>query len=114
MDRNRFMRILLFFDLPTETSKDKREYRKFVKFLISEGFIRIQFSVYCKLCINSNSARTISKRIKSSSPKGDVRYIIISEQQYQDITNINDSHSLNEMITTTDRILVIGGMNDDN
>lgn len=114
MERNRFMRILLFFDLPTETSKDKREYRKFVKFLISEGFIRIQFSVYCKLCINSNSARTISKRIKGSSPKGDVRYIIISEQQYQDITNINDSHSLNEMITTTDRILVIGGMNDDN
>ena len=114
MERNRFMRILLFFDLPTETSKDKREYRKFVKFLISEGFIRIQFSVYCKLCINSNSARTISKRIKNASPKGDVRYIIISEQQYQDITNINDSHSLNEMITTTDRILVIGGMNDDN
>ena len=114
MERNRFMRILLFFDLPTETSKDKREYRKFVKFLISEGFIRIQFSVYCKLCINSNSARTISKRIKNAIPKGDVRYIIISEQQYQDITNINDSHSLNEMITTIDRILVIGGMNDDN
>ena len=43
MERNRFMRILLFFDLPTETNKDKREYRKFVKFLISEGFIRIQF-----------------------------------------------------------------------
>ena len=39
----RFMRILLFFDLPIESNKDKKEYREFVKLLTGEGFIRLQY-----------------------------------------------------------------------
>ena len=36
------MRILVFFDLPTETVKDRRIYSKFRKHLINEGFIMQQ------------------------------------------------------------------------
>ena len=114
MIKNRFMRILLFFDLPVQTNSEKKAYRKYVKFLISEGFNRVQYSVYSKLCINYDSAKTISKRIRNSSPsKGDIRYIIITERQYLDIVNLNESHSLQEKITTTDRTLIIGGMNNE-
>lgn len=110
----RFMRILLFFDLPTETNKDKKEYKKFVKFLTSEGYLRLQFSVYCKLCINNDAAQTEIKRVKLSSPvEGDIRLMAITENQFQKIININETHSLQESITTTNRTLVIGGMNDD-
>ncbi len=111
----RFMRVLLFFDLPTESKKDKREYRKFIKFLTGEGYLRLQYSVYSKLCINNDSAQTEIKRVKLSSPDtGDIRLMAITENQFQKIININESHSLQESITTTNRILVIGGMNNEN
>ena len=52
--RYRFMRILVFFDLPTETSKDRKIYSRFRKFLIKEGFIMMQESVYSKLALNNS------------------------------------------------------------
>lgn len=45
----RFMRIFVFFDLPMDSLEEKREYRKFRKALIKNGFIMMQESVYCKL-----------------------------------------------------------------
>ena len=108
------MRILLFFDLPMESNKDTKEYRKFIKFLTGEGFIRLQYSVYCKLCINNDSAQTEIKRIKLNSPgQGDIRMMSITENQFQKIININETHSLQESITTTNRLVIIGGMNDE-
>ena len=110
----RFMRILLFFDLPMVTKKELKEYRKFIKILTSEGFLRLQYSVYCKLCINTDSAQTEIKRIRSSSPNvGDIRLMAITENQFQKIISINKSHTLQESITTTNRVLMIGGMNDE-
>ncbi|MFV0499900.1 MAG: CRISPR-associated endonuclease Cas2, partial [Bacilli bacterium] len=48
MGQVRFMRIILFFDLPQTTSTEKKVYRKFHNLLISEGFIMVQFSIYSK------------------------------------------------------------------
>ena len=108
------MRIILMFDLPTESSEDKKNYRHFVKYLTNDGYIRIQFSVYSKLCINSNSAMTYAKRLKLNSPtEGNIRYLIITEKQYQSIENINSTYSFQENVTTEDRTLMIGGMNDE-
>lgn len=102
------------FDLPTETKKDLKNYRIFVKKLTNEGYIRIQYSIYSKLCINKDSAITASKKLKRIVPdSGDVRYMIITEQQYQNIVNINETYSLQEQITTCDRTVMIGGMNDE-
>lgn len=110
-----FMRLIVIFDLPTETKTDLRNYRKFVKFLINEGFLRIQYSVYGKLCINSDSAKTATKKVTKNAPsKGDIRYLVITETQYQNIVSINNQYSLQEKVTTTDRTLMIGGMNDEN
>lgn len=114
MKGNRFVRIIIMFDLPTETKNDLREYRRFVKYLKTEGFQMIQYSVYSKLCINSDSANTFSKRLHANIPvNGDIRYMIITERQYQNIVNINNVFSLQEKITTTDRTLMIGGMNNE-
>ena len=108
------MRLILMFDLPVETNHQKGAYRKFIKFLDQDGFIRIQYSVYCKLCINKDSAITESKRINSNAPsEGEVRYLIITENQYQSIKCINNDYDLQEAITTTDRTLIIGGFNDE-
>ena len=80
-----------------------------------EGYIRVQFSVYSKLCINSSAAETAAKHVLGAAPaEGDIRYLIITENQYLKITNINDTYSLQEKITTTDRTIMIGEMNDKN
>ncbi len=106
----RFMRILVFFDLPTETSQDLKEYRKLTKFFKESGYLRIQFSIYCKLCINATAAMTAKKKLeKNIPPKGDMRYLILSENQYQSIKTITDKFSLNESVVNRSRLLVIGG-----
>lgn len=110
----RFMRLVLFFDLPVTTKQGLRNYRQFVKFLTLEGYIRIQESVFCKLCINIDSANAEIRRVRLNAPsQGDIRILPISERQFQKMIDINESHSLQESITTTNRILVIGGMNDE-
>ena len=35
----RFMRVLVFFDLPVVTGENKREYRRFRKYLLKNGFL---------------------------------------------------------------------------
>ena len=42
----RFMRVIVFFDLPVLTSDDRRAYRKFRKSMLKKGFIMLQESVY--------------------------------------------------------------------
>ena len=112
MTFDKFMRLILFFDLPMVTKSDQRIYRKFIKYLTSEGYIRIQYSVYCKLCINNDSIKTYKKRLETNAPsKGDLMYLVITENQYLGIKNINNTYSLEENITTTNRTMMIGGLN---
>lgn len=33
------MRVIVFFDLPTKTKKDRREYTRFRKYLVKGGFV---------------------------------------------------------------------------
>lgn len=111
---NRFMRLILMFDLPTETYEDLKRYREFTKYLKIEGYIRIQYSVYSKLCINHDAALTASKKLKINTPlEGDVRFMIVTERQFQNIVNLNNVYSLQEKMTNTDRTLIIGGLNDE-
>ena len=44
------MRILVFFDLPVTTGEERRAYTKFRKFLIKDGFLMLQESVYLLMC----------------------------------------------------------------
>ncbi|MGL4986857.1 MAG: CRISPR-associated endonuclease Cas2 [Treponemataceae bacterium] len=79
----RFMRILLFFDLPAISSLEKRNYRKFRNFLIKEGFIMMQESVYSKLVLNATAANAVTIHIRRNSPpSGIVQILIVTEKQY--------------------------------
>ena len=65
---NKFMRLLIFFDLPVETSKDRKEYAKFHKFLIKSGFIMMQKSVYSKLVINNVTSEAVKTKVSDILP----------------------------------------------
>ena len=80
------MRLILFFDLPTETVHDRREYTRFRKMLIRNGFLMMQKSVYSKLVINQTAADAVMERVrKNRPPKGTIQMLTITEKQYAKI-----------------------------
>lgn len=79
----RYMRVIVFFDLPTITSENRREYSRFRKFLIKSGFIMMQESVYSKLALNSVVSQTIMENVRRNKPaEGQVQMLAITEKQY--------------------------------
>ena len=79
----RFMRVIVFFDLPVLTESNRREYRTFRKFLIKSGFMMVQESVYCKLAQNSSVADIVVDNIKKNKPpEGLVQVLRVTEKQY--------------------------------
>ena len=82
----KFMRLLVFFDLPMLTDKDRREYTKFHKYLVRNGFIMMQKSVYSKLVINNVTSLAVKQRIKDNLPAdGVVELLEITENQFSRI-----------------------------
>lgn len=107
MMRDRVMRTMVFFDLPNIYAKDKREYLKFRKYLLSEGFAMVQESVYSKIILNSEQAKGLIKRLRKNAPKkGLVQVLTITEKQYSQIEYIiGESNS--KIITSKDRLVVL-------
>ncbi len=103
----RFMRVILFFDLPMVNSADVKEYTKFRKFLISEGFIMMQQSVYCKLALNSIAVNLIKNKIEKAKPKdGLVQLLVITEKQYAGIEYIVGKEST-IVENTAERLIIL-------
>lgn len=90
MDLNgyRIMWLFVFFDLPTETKKNRRDAGLFRKNLLKDGFSMMQFSVYMRHCSSSESADVHEKRIqKLLPPFGKVSILRITDKQYGNIMN---------------------------
>lgn len=82
----RVMWILVLFDLPTETKKDKKAYIDFRKKLQKDGFTMFQFSIYVRHCASKENAEVHVKRVKSFLPeRGQIGIICITDKQFGDI-----------------------------
>lgn len=104
--RERIMRLVIFFDLPSVTARDRRTYRLFRKFLIKEGFIMVQESVYSKLALNLASAQGLKERVSRVSPQqGSVKALIITERQYACIEELSVDNQ-GSYLATTDRLVI--------
>lgn len=77
------MRVIVFFDLPVETSAQRRAYTRFRKFLIRSGFVMMQESVYTKLAPNGNVAESIQENVRRNKPaEGLVQMLTVTEKQF--------------------------------
>ncbi|MBF0542691.1 MAG: CRISPR-associated endonuclease Cas2 [Nitrospirae bacterium] len=84
----RIMWLIVFFDLPTNSAKDKKEYIRFRKFLLEDGFTMMQYSVYIRHSASRENAEVHINRIKSSLPEnGTISVLIITDKQFGDIQN---------------------------
>ncbi len=101
------MRVIVFFDLPTVTTKDKREYTRFRKFLIKNGFMMLQESVYTKLALNQNTANEITNSIKRNKPpQGNVQILSVTEKQFSRM-DIVVGEVKSDVISTDDRVILL-------
>ena len=84
----RIMWLFVFFDLPTDTKKDRRNAGLFRKNLLKDGFTMMQYSVYMRHCASSESADVHEKRINSLLPPyGKVSILRITDKQFGNIMN---------------------------
>ena len=101
------MRILLFFDLPTDTAKDRKIYAKFRKELVNEGFIMMQESVYTKLALNNSIVNSVKEKIyKNRPPKGIVQMLVITEKQFSSIEYVVGKKDT-DILDNTERMIII-------
>lgn len=101
------MRTIVFFDLPNVYSNDKRNYIKFRKYLLSEGFIMLQESVYSKISLNSQQCNLLIKRIKKNSPKkGIIQVLNITEKQYNQIEYIIGEENT-KIINSEEKLIIL-------
>jgi len=79
----RIMWVLVLFDLPTETKKEKKAYSDFRKKLIDDGFTMFQFSIYLRHCPSPENAEVHIKRVKNMLPElGQVGILCITDKQF--------------------------------
>lgn len=105
--RTRAMRLIVYFDLPVITSEDRRRYSRFHRFLISNGFVMMQKSVYSKIALNATAAQMIRDTLQKNCPEcGSVMVLSVSERQYQNI-EVMVGERQKETIDTLDRFVVL-------
>ena len=103
----RYMRVLVFFDLPVDTLEHKRAYRKFRKFLIEKGFLMMQESVYCKLALNGTVAAGIQKAVRANKPaEGLVQMLVITEKQFEKMEYVVGEKQ-SSVVDSDERIVIV-------
>lgn len=101
------MRVLVFFDLPVITEENRRAYRKFRKFLLKNGFLMLQESVYCKLALNSTAVRTIVDNVHKNKPEeGLIQLLAVTEKQYAKM-DIIIGNIKNEVLDSDERLVIL-------
>jgi CRISPR-associated protein Cas2 len=79
----RYMRLLVFFDLPVLTKEERRNASRFRNFLIADGYDMVQLSVYSRSCRGQEAADKHMHRLNGHlPPSGCVRALQMTEQQY--------------------------------
>jgi len=76
--------LLVAFDLPVLTKKQRKHATNFRKFLLDDGFQMIQYSVYARPCVTYARQLTHIDRVKKGTPEeGTVRAIFITRAQWE-------------------------------
>jgi CRISPR-associated protein Cas2 len=79
----KIMWVLVFFDLPTDTKKDRRRATQFRKRLLDDGFTMFQFSIYLRHCPSRENAEVHIKRTKLNlPPNGNIGILTVTDRQF--------------------------------
>jgi len=83
LNQYRIMWVMVFFDLPTNTKKERKQASLFRKRLQQDGFSMFQYSIYTRHCASRENAEVHIKRVKSFlPPDGHVVIMQITDKQF--------------------------------
>ncbi|MEG1798844.1 MAG: CRISPR-associated endonuclease Cas2, partial [Synergistaceae bacterium] len=105
--RSRFMRIMVFFDLPVVSKGDRTIYTHFRKFLIEDGYDMLQFSVYCRIVNGEDAVDKHLQRLMAHLPqKGSVRFLQITDRQYASMKMLVGTRTKKEKYVNVNQTLL--------
>lgn len=105
--RVRYMRMIIFFDLPMTNANERKIYTTFRKRLTQEGFVMMQQSIYTKLVLNSTNEKSTHDRIKKIIPEnGIVQLLTVTENQFASMEYLAGKYD-ELSIQNTDRTVIL-------
>lgn len=104
---SRFMRILVLFDMPVSSSAERKTYIHFRKFLIRNGFVMMQESVYSKIVPNVSVAKAVMNKVRrEGTGKGLIQMMMITEKQYAQIELVAGEKQ-EEIVESDERLVIL-------
>ena len=102
------MRLIVFFDLPMDTLPQRREYARFRKWLVKNGYLMVQKSVYSKLAIDGRMVASLVQQLEENKPsEGLVQTLQVTEKQYAGMRCIVGDSMVHEELATTEGMVIL-------
>lgn len=87
--------------------ENRRAYVHFRKFLLKNGFLMLQESVYCKLALNSTAVNAIVENIHKNKPEeGVIQLLTVTEKQYAKM-DIIIGELKSEVLDSDERLVIL-------
>lgn len=103
----RYMRVMVFFDLPTLTAANRKAYAQFRKYLVKNGFLMLQESVYCKLALNATVSEAVIQGVRKNKPEeGLVQILTLTEKQFSKMETIVGEYK-SEILQSDKRLVIL-------
>lgn len=101
------MRVIVFFDLPVTTVRERNEYTRFRKFLIKNGFVMMQQSVYSKIVLNNTVGDAVKESVRRNKTKnGSIQMLTVTEKQFAAMEYIVGERS-SETLDSDERFVLL-------
>ena len=109
------MRIIVFFDIPVKTPIQRKLAVQFRNYLLNDGFIMLQYSVYSRIIKGESSAikhtqkiHENTRRIQQEAPvDSNIRVLTITEKQYGSMLFITGDKKPEEKRLTYEQLLLL-------
>ncbi|VEU75556.1 CRISPR-associated protein Cas2 [Mycoplasmopsis maculosa] len=102
------MRIIIMYDISMDNEEKVKKYNTFRKELFRLGYTMIQYSIYSKRLEAHTFYKKEKEKIISVIPReSNVRIMMLTEKQYQNIELLNGEKSLNEKYNNRERFIEI-------
>ena len=86
----RMMWMLVMFDLPVQTKRNRKDASAFRKMLLDQGFEMCQFSVYLRFCAGKEQVTAYTRRVRDALPRyGNVQILMFTDKQYENIVSFD-------------------------
>lgn len=102
------MRVIVLFDLPSVTKTEKRNYVRYRKHLLDDGYLMLQYSIYARFCRNVQDANKHIKRAIDAAPTdGNIRILSITEKQFEDMILVIGEKGESEEVVNSEYMVEI-------